>query len=91
MNGKKILFRENLPFLCPYCKKVRIFCAYFTKEKVDNYDKAAASDLDAFSAYFGKMLDNGVYVAPSQFEAMFVSAAHTEKEIAKTCDLIMNL
>ena len=68
-----------------------LLCAYFTKEKVDNYDKAAASDLDAFSAYFGKMLDNGVYVAPSQFEAMFVSAAHTEKEIAKTCDLIMNL
>jgi glutamate-1-semialdehyde 2,1-aminomutase len=68
-----------------------LLCAYFTKEEVDNYDKAASSDLDAFSAYFGKMLDNGIYVAPSQFEAMFVSAAHTEEEIKRTCDLIKAL
>lgn len=68
-----------------------LVCAYFTKEEVDNYDKAASSDLDAFSAYFGKMLDSGIYVAPSQFEAMFVSAAHTEEEIQRTCDRILDL
>lgn len=68
-----------------------LLCPYFVKGEVDNYDKAASSDLDAFSAYFGKMLDSGIYVAPSQFEAMFVSAAHTEEEIQKTCDHILAL
>lgn len=68
-----------------------LVCAYFTEEEVDNYDKAASSDLDAFSVYFGKMLDSGIYVAPSQFEAMFVSAAHTEEEIQRTCDRILDL
>lgn len=68
-----------------------LLCPYFVKGEVDNYDKAASSDLDAFSVYFGKMLDSGIYVAPSQFEAMFVSAAHTEEEIQKTCDHILAL
>lgn len=68
-----------------------LLCPYFVKGEVDNYDKAASSDLDAFSAYFGKMLDSGIYVAPSQFEAMFVSAAHTEEEIQTTCDHILAL
>ncbi|MDO4556653.1 MAG: glutamate-1-semialdehyde 2,1-aminomutase [Lachnospiraceae bacterium] len=66
-----------------------LLCAYFTEQKVDDYDKATSSDLEAFSAYFGKMLDGGIYVAPSQFEAMFVSAAHTDEEIQKTCELIL--
>lgn len=68
-----------------------LLCPYFVKGEVDNYDKAASSDLDAFSSYFGKMLDSGIYVAPSQFEAMFVSAAHTEEEIQTTCDHILAL
>ena len=38
--------------------------------------------------FYGNMLDHGIYVAPSQFEAMFVSAAHTEEEIEATCTII---
>ena len=66
-----------------------LLCCYFTNQKVEDYDAATSSDLDAYAAYFGKMLDRGIYVAPSQFEAMFVSAAHTEEEIEKTCRIIM--
>lgn len=51
---------------------------------VNNFEDAKRSDLDLFSAYYRGMLANGVYLAPSQFEALFVSAAHDEKAIEAT-------
>jgi len=51
---------------------------------VHNFEDAKRSDLDRFSAYYRAMLTNGVYLAPSQFEALFVSAAHDEKAIDAT-------
>ena len=65
-----------------------LLCCYFTDRPVVDYDGATSSDLDQYTAYFGKMLDHGIYVAPSQFEAMFVSAAHTEAEIEEACRVI---
>ena len=65
-----------------------LLCCYFTEHPVVDYDGATSSDLDQYTAYFGKMLDHGIYVAPSQFEAMFVSAAHTEAEIEEACRVI---
>jgi len=47
--------------------------------------------MDAFSDYFGYALEHGIYLAPSQYEAMFVSDAHTEEDIQKTCDVIKGL
>ena len=44
------------------------------------------SDLELFRRYFLGMLDEGIYLAPSQFEAIFVSAAHTESDIDRTVD-----
>ena len=44
------------------------------------------SDLELFRKYFLGMLDEGIYLAPSQFEAIFVSAAHTESDIDRTVD-----
>ena len=61
---------------------------FFTGEKVRDYRSVMTADTGAFARYFGWMLEKGVYVAPSQFEAMFVSAAHTEEMIGMTCDLI---
>lgn len=61
---------------------------FFTGEKVQDYRSVMTADTGAFARYFGWMLEKGVYVAPSQFEAMFVSAAHTEEMIGMTCDLI---
>ena len=61
---------------------------FFTGEKVRDYRSVMTADTGAFARYFGWMLEKGVYVSPSQFEAMFVSAAHTEEMIGMTCDLI---
>lgn len=55
---------------------------------VRNYDDACSCDREAFAQYFNWMLSGGIYVAPSQFEAMFVSAAHTDELIDFTCETI---
>ncbi|MFC1488265.1 glutamate-1-semialdehyde 2,1-aminomutase [Thermodesulfobacteriota bacterium] len=57
---------------------------FFTDREVRNYDDAKTCDLDMFSAYYKGMQDKGVYLAPSQFEAFFVSAAHTREDIDAT-------
>ena len=63
-------------------------CVFFTKEQVVDYTSAKTSDTRAFSDYFQYMLQHGVQLAPSQFEAMFLSDAHTEEDIQTTLDLI---
>ncbi len=57
---------------------------FFAPPPVTNYRQATASDTRAFAAYFHAMLEAGIYLPPSQFEAIFVSAAHTERDIAAT-------
>jgi len=57
---------------------------FFTPGPVTNYEQAAASDTAAFGRFHRAMLDHGVWLPPSQFEAAFVSAAHTDAEIAAT-------
>ena len=57
---------------------------FFAAGPVTNFDDAKTSDLDRFAAYYKAMLDRGIYLAPSQFEALFVSAAHTEADIEAT-------
>ncbi len=59
-------------------------CCYFTDEPVYNMDDAMKSDREKFGKYFHGMLDESVYLAPSQFEAGFISAAHDEAAIQKT-------
>ncbi|MDP5272700.1 glutamate-1-semialdehyde 2,1-aminomutase [Chengkuizengella axinellae] len=61
-------------------------CPFFTEQKVTNYETASSSDLKKFTKYFGNMLDLGVSIAPSQFEGMFVSLAHTDEDIEKTIE-----
>jgi glutamate-1-semialdehyde 2,1-aminomutase len=57
---------------------------FFTDTAVVNFKDAKASDLNMFSAYYKGMLQEGIYLAPSQFEALFVSAAHDHAHIDKT-------
>ena len=61
-----------------------MFCGYFTGEPVWNLADAMRSDREKFKKYFHGMLDAGVYLAPSQFEAGFISTAHTAADIEKT-------
>ncbi len=57
---------------------------FFTNKRVENFDDAKKCNLDMFSAYYKGMLEKGIYLAPSQFEAIFVSSAHTVSHIEKT-------
>ncbi len=57
---------------------------FFNGKDVIDYNSAVTSDLDKFNKYFSAMLDKGIYIAPSQFEALFISYAHSEKDIAET-------
>jgi glutamate-1-semialdehyde 2,1-aminomutase len=57
---------------------------FFTSKPVTDYDSAKTSDTSKFSAYFNAMLEQGVYLPPSQFEAAFISTAHSERIIEKT-------
>jgi glutamate-1-semialdehyde 2,1-aminomutase len=61
-----------------------MFCGYFTSEPVHNLADAMKSDRERFKKYFHGMLDEGIYFAPSQFEAGFISTAHTTADIEKT-------
>ena len=56
-------------------------CIFFTDSPVENYAQAKTADTKAFAEYFSWMLGHGIYVAPSQFEAMFLSSAMTEEEL----------
>ena len=59
---------------------------FFTNETVTNYDIAKTSDLQLFAKYYRLMAEEGIFLPPSQFEGMFLSAAHTEADIKKTVD-----
>ncbi|MBQ9068323.1 MAG: aminotransferase class III-fold pyridoxal phosphate-dependent enzyme, partial [Eggerthellaceae bacterium] len=59
-------------------------CTFFAPGPVDDYASAKAADTEAFTRYFRFMLERGIYLAPSQFEAMFVSTAHTDELIDET-------
>ena len=61
-----------------------MFCGYFTDGPVHNLDDAMKSDRNRFKRFFHGMLEAGVYLAPSQFEAGFLSTAHTPADIDKT-------
>ncbi len=61
-----------------------MICPFFTEQKVINYETAKTSDLNRFNQYFAALLDLGVSIAPSQFEGMFVSTAHTDEDIEAT-------
>lgn len=61
-------------------------CPFFTSAEVINYDTAKSSDLELFRRYFAAMIAEGINIAPSQFEGMFVSGVHTEEDIEVTIE-----
>ena len=82
-------FEENFKEAGLACTANRIgsmACFFFTDGPVTDYRSAARSDTALFASYFDGMMKNGVYLAPSQFEAAFVSAAHSESALARTLE-----
>ncbi len=65
-----------------------MFTLFFTEHDVVDYNSAKKSNTDEFSKYFRAMLEEGIYLPPSQFEAAFVSLAHSEDDIEKTIQAV---
>lgn len=63
-------------------------CIYFTGIEVVNYETAKTSDTAMYGRYFHHMLENGIHLAPAQFEAMFLSTAHTKEELVKVLEVM---
>ncbi|MBE3588238.1 MAG: glutamate-1-semialdehyde 2,1-aminomutase [Thermoanaerobacteraceae bacterium] len=63
-----------------------MLCAFFTDRPVEDYASACTADTTRFAAFFRSMLEQGIYLAPSQFEAAFLSLAHTDEHIARTVE-----
>lgn len=68
-----------------------MLCTYFTEKPVTDFKTACSSNTDTFTKYFKAMLQQGIYLAPSQFEAAFMSLAHTEEHIEKTINAAKNV
>ncbi|MGA2435895.1 MAG: glutamate-1-semialdehyde 2,1-aminomutase, partial [Bryobacteraceae bacterium] len=65
-----------------------MFTLFFTDKPVTDFESAQRSDRARFGEFFRWMLERGIYLAPSQFEAAFLSAAHTEEDIQRTTETI---
>lgn len=81
--------RENLRILGTPFQFNRVgsmFTLFFANKEVVDYDTAKTSDTKLFAQYFSEMLKQGIYLPPSQFEAAFVSTAHTESDIERTIE-----
>ncbi len=79
---KDNLKRLKLPY--QYQRVGSMNCLFFTDRPVKNYDDAATCDTKAFGRYYHKMLSAGIFLPPSQFEAFFISTAHTQELIEET-------
>jgi glutamate-1-semialdehyde 2,1-aminomutase len=61
---------------------------FFTRDPVHNYADASAADTERYAAVFRHLLDAGIYIAPSQFEAMFLSLAHSDDDVDRTVNAV---
>ncbi len=61
-----------------------MMCMFFTKEPVYDFKSEIKSDTTLYGKYFHEMLKRGIYLAPAQFEALFVSMAHSKEDLDKT-------
>lgn len=62
-----------------------LVCPYFTNDNVISFADTQKSNLEQFKCYFNSMLEQKIYLAPSQFEAMFISISHTDEDISAFC------
>ena len=85
---EKILAEKNLPYHINHVSSLGSL--FFTEQEVVDYTSAKSSDTKAFSECFKGMLAQGIHMAPSQFEAMFLSVAHTDEIIDQTLEAVRN-
>ena len=83
---KELLRQKELPWQVNHVGSIGSI--FFTQSPVTDYASAKTSDVSAYAAYCNKMLAHGIYIAPAQFEAMFISAAHSDEDIQRTIDVL---
>ena len=82
-------FQKNIQELGISAQFTRVgsmFSMFFTDQPVTNFESVKTCDTKFFKSYFNGLLEEGIYIAPSQFEAGFMSAIHSDKEIEQTID-----
>ncbi len=82
-------FKENLKSIGKNYAMNRVgsmMCLFFTEEPVEDFNSAVKSDTELYGKYYHQMLQRGIYLAPAQFEALFVSTAHSNEDIDKTIE-----
>ncbi|MBP9582875.1 MAG: glutamate-1-semialdehyde 2,1-aminomutase [Ignavibacterium sp.] len=80
-------FKENLKSVGKNYAMNRVgsmMCMFFTENPVNDFNSALKSDTTLYGKYFHQMLNRGIYLAPAQFEALFVSTTHTKEDLDKT-------
>lgn len=80
-------FKENLKSFGKNYAMNRVgsmMCMFFTEKPVNDFKSALTSNTELYGKYFHEMLNRGIYLAPAQFEALFVSTAHTKEDLDKT-------
>lgn len=83
---KALADKHGIPFTVQYVGGM--FGIFFTKQpKIERYQDVMQCDVQAFNTFFHKMLENGIYLAPSAFEAGFMSLAHSDDDIAHTLEI----
>ena len=81
---QKIAMKYGIPYRIN--STTGMFTGFFSNNDVNDYDSAAACDKKAYEIFFKRMLSEGIFFAPSQFEASIVTLCHKEREISKTID-----
>ena len=79
---QELINRKGAP--CTLNRIGSLGCLFFAPGPISSYKDAKRSDTEAYGQYFRHMLDNGIYLAPAQFEAMFISDAHTDEQFERT-------
>jgi len=77
---------EKLGITARFTRVGSMFSMFFTDQDIVDFESAKSSDIQLFQSYFAALLEEGVYIAPSQFEAGFMSAVHTDDDIEKTIE-----
>jgi glutamate-1-semialdehyde 2,1-aminomutase len=78
---------ESLGIAAQFTRVGSMFSMFFTKHQIVDFESVKTCDTQFFSRYFTALLDRGVYIAPSQYEAGFMSMAHTDDDIEKTIEI----
>jgi len=77
---------KNLGITAQFTRVGSMFSMFFTDQDIIDFESVKSCDTNFFQSYFTALLEEGVYIAPSQFEAGFMSAVHTDEEIEQTIE-----